>query len=74
MQRLEVNCAVQRCVLYIPHLILIHNDYVICHPGLHTRAHTHMHKHINISLTEFAVLACLCIYLPEDDLVEVETC
>jgi hypothetical protein len=26
------------------------------------------------TLTEFAVLVCLCIYLPDDDLVEVETC
>jgi hypothetical protein len=25
------------------------------------------------SLTEFAVIVCLCIYLPDDDLVEVET-
>jgi hypothetical protein len=25
-------------------------------------------------LTEFAVLLGLCIYLPDDDLVEVETC
>jgi len=26
------------------------------------------------SVTEFAVLVCLCLYLPDDDLVEVETC
>jgi len=26
------------------------------------------------SLTEFAVHVCLYIYLPDDDLVEVETC
>ena len=25
-------------------------------------------------LTEFDVLVCLCIYIPDDDLVEVETC
>jgi hypothetical protein len=25
-------------------------------------------------LTEFAALVCICMYLPDDDLVEVETC
>jgi len=28
----------------------------------------------NTSLTEFVSFAYLCIYLPDDDLVEVETC
>ena len=28
----------------------------------------------NTSLTEIVLFACLCIYLPDDDLVEVETC
>ena len=27
-----------------------------------------------MSLTQFAVLVCLCVYLPDEDLVEVETC
>jgi hypothetical protein len=30
-----------------------------------------VHAHI---LTESAVLVCLCTYLPDDGLVEVETC
>jgi len=25
-------------------------------------------------LTEFALVVCLCVYLPDDNLVEVETC
>jgi hypothetical protein len=25
-------------------------------------------------MTEFAVLVCLCVYLPDDELVGVETC
>ena len=27
-----------------------------------------------ISLTQFAFIVCLCIYCPDDDLVDVETC
>jgi hypothetical protein len=29
--------------------------------------------HTRRSHTEFAVLVCFCVYLPDDDLVEVET-
>ena len=28
----------------------------------------------NTSLTEIVLFACLCIYLPDDGFVEVETC
>jgi len=30
--------------------------------------------HTRRSDTEFAVLVCFCVYLPDDDLVEVEKC
>ena len=30
--------------------------------------------HTSRSHAEFAVLVCFCVYLPDDDLVEVETC
>jgi len=30
--------------------------------------------HTRRSHTEFALLVCCCVYLPDDDLVEVETC
>ena len=34
-----------------------------------------LHKiYARTSLTEFSVLVCLFIYLPDDDLVQVETC
>jgi len=44
---------------------------VLRHDGsLSTQYRTHIH----ISWTQFAVLVCLYIYRPDDDLVDVETC